>query len=71
MVRLDDKNWNSRLKIIKLKTGQQIRVKSTQEVGVILEINDDLVKVYIPQRGTFRYLKSNLEEVLDWLHQEV
>jgi hypothetical protein len=30
-----------------------------------------LVKVYIPQRGTFRYLKSNLEEVLDWLHQEV
>ena len=48
-----------------MKTGQQIRVKSTQEVGVILEINDDLVKVYIPQRGTFRYLKSNLEEVLD------
>lgn len=68
MVRLDDKNWNSRLKIIKMKTGQPIRVKSTQEVGVILEINDDLVKVYIHKRGTFRYLKSNLEEVLDWLH---
>ena len=30
-----------------MKTGQQIRIKSTQEVGVILEINDDLVKVYI------------------------
>jgi hypothetical protein len=48
-----------------MKTGQPIRVKSTQEVGVILEINDDLVKVYIHKRGTFRYLKSNLEEVLD------
>ena len=46
-----------------MKTGQQIRIKSTQEVGVILEINDDLVKVYIPKRGTFRYLKSNLESL--------
>ena len=46
-----------------MKTGQQIRIKSTQEVGVILEINGESVKVYIPKRGTFRYLKSNLEEV--------
>jgi hypothetical protein len=46
-----------------MKTGQQIRIKSTQEVGVILEINDDLVKVYIPKRGTLRYLKSNLESL--------
>jgi len=46
-----------------MKTGQQIRIKSTQEVGVILEINDDSVKVYIPKHGTFRYLKSNLESL--------
>ena len=44
-----------------MKTGQQIRVKITQEVGIILEINEELVKVYIPKRGTFRYFKTNLE----------
>ena len=46
-----------------MKTGLQIRVKNTQEIGVILEINEDFVKVYIPKRGTFRYLKSNIEIV--------
>jgi hypothetical protein len=46
-----------------MKTGLQIRVKSTQEIGIILEINEDFVKVYIPKRGTFRYLKSNIEIV--------
>ena len=46
-----------------MKTGQQIRIKSTQEVGTIVEINGESVKVYIVKRGTFRYLKSNLEPV--------
>jgi hypothetical protein len=46
-----------------MKTGLQIRVKNTQEIGVILEINEDFVKVYIPERGTFWYFKSNLEIV--------
>ena len=46
-----------------MKTGQQIRIKSTQEVGTIVEINVESVKVYIVKRGTFRYLKSNLEPV--------
>lgn len=44
-----------------MKTGQKVKIKSTQEVGTILEIIEDLVKVYIVQRGTFRYVKSNLE----------
>lgn len=46
-----------------MKTGQQIRVKSTQEVGTILEINGESVKVYVVKRGTFKYIKSNLEPV--------
>jgi len=46
-----------------MKTGEKIRVKSTQEVGTILEINGESVKVYIVKRGTFRYLKSNLEPI--------
>jgi hypothetical protein len=46
-----------------MKTGQQIRVKITQEVGIILEINEELVKVYILKRGTFRYFKTNLESL--------
>lgn len=44
-----------------MKTGQKIRVKTTQDIGTILEITGELVKVYIVKRGTFRYLKSNLE----------
>jgi len=46
-----------------MKTGQQIRIKSTQEVGTITEINGESVKVYVVKRGTFKYLKSNLEPV--------
>lgn len=46
-----------------MKTGQTVKVKSTQEVGTILEINEESVKVYIPKRGTFKYIKSNLEPV--------
>jgi hypothetical protein len=46
-----------------MKTGEKIKIKSTQEVGTILEINEESVKVYVPKRGTFKYLKSNLEPV--------
>ena len=46
-----------------MKTGQTVRIKSTQEIGTILEINDDLIKVYINNRGTFRYAKSNIEPI--------
>jgi hypothetical protein len=46
-----------------MKTGEKIKIKSTQEVGTIMEINDESVKVYIPKRGTFKYIKSNLELV--------
>jgi hypothetical protein len=46
-----------------MKTGEKIRVKSSQEIGTILEINGESVKVYIVKRGTFRYLKSNLEPI--------
>lgn len=46
-----------------MKTGQQIRIKSTQELGTITEINGESVKVYVVKRGTFKYLKSNLEPV--------
>ena len=46
-----------------MKTGEKIKIKSTQEVGTILEINDESVKVYVPKRGTFKYIKSNLEPV--------
>lgn len=51
------------LKQNKMKTGEKIKIKSTQEVGTILEINDESVKVYVPKRGTFKYIKSNLEPV--------
>ena len=51
------------LKQNKMKTGEKIKIKSTQEVGTILEINDESVKVYVPKRGTFKYIKSNLESV--------
>jgi len=51
------------LKQNKMKTGEKIKIKSTQEVGTIMEINDESVKVYIPKRGTFKYIKSNLEPV--------
>lgn len=51
------------LKQNKMKTGEKIKIKSTQEVGTILEINEESVKVYIPKRGTFKYIKSNLEPV--------
>ena len=46
-----------------METGQKIRIKSTQEIGTILEINDESAKVYVVKRGTFHYLKSNLEPV--------
>jgi hypothetical protein len=46
-----------------MKTGQQIRIKSTQEVGTIVEINGESVKVYVVKLGTLKYLKSNLEPV--------
>jgi hypothetical protein len=46
-----------------MKTGEEIRIKSSQDIGTILEINGELVKVYIVKRGTFRYLKSNLEPI--------
>jgi hypothetical protein len=46
-----------------MKTGEKIRIKSSQEIGTILEINGESVKVYIVKRGTFRYLKSNLEPI--------
>jgi hypothetical protein len=46
-----------------MKTEEKIKIKSTQEVGTIIEINDEFVKVYIPKRGTFKYIKSNLEPV--------
>ena len=32
-----------------------------QQIGTILEINEESIKVYVPKRGTFLYLKSNLE----------
>lgn len=51
------------LKQNKMKTGEKIKIKNTQEVGTILEINDESVKVYVPKRGTFKYIKSNLEPV--------
>jgi hypothetical protein len=51
------------LKQNKMETGQTVKVKSTQEIGTIMEINDESVKVYIPKRGTFKYIKSNLELV--------
>jgi hypothetical protein len=44
-----------------MNTGQKIRIKSTQEIGTITEINGNFVKVYIVKRGTFTYAKSNLE----------
>ena len=46
-----------------METGQTVRIKSTQEIGTIIEINGESVKVYIPKRGTFKYIKSNLELV--------
>lgn len=47
----------------KMEIGQTVRIKSTQEIGTIIEINGESVKVYIPKRGTFKYIKSNLELV--------
>ena len=46
-----------------MKTGEKIKIKSTQEVGTIMEINDESVKVHIIKRGTFNYIKSDLEPV--------
>jgi hypothetical protein len=51
------------LKQNKMKTGEKIKIKNTQEVGTILEINNESIKVYVPKRGTFKYIKSNLEPV--------
>jgi hypothetical protein len=46
-----------------MKIGEKIRVKSTQEVGTIVEINEESIKVNVLKRGTFGYLKSNLEPI--------
>ena len=46
-----------------MKLGENIRVKSTQEIGTIIEINGNVVLVYIVKRGTFTYAKSNLEPI--------
>ena len=51
------------LKQNKMETGQTVKIKSTQEIGTIMEINGESVKVYIHKRGTFKYIKSNLELV--------
>lgn len=51
------------LKQNKMETGQTVKIKSTQEIGTIMEINEESVKIYIPKRGTFKYIKSNLELV--------
>jgi hypothetical protein len=44
-----------------MKIGQKIRIIRTQEIGTIIEIDEESIKVYVPKRGTFLYLKSNLE----------
>ena len=46
-----------------MKVGENIRIKSTQEIGIITNINGNLIKVYIVKRGTFTYSKSNLEPI--------
>ena len=46
-----------------MKVGQKIRVKSTQEIGTIVEVNGLTIKVYVVKRGTFTYSKTNLEPV--------
>lgn len=56
-------NGLNKIKTNKMETGQTVKVKSTQEIGTIIEINGESVKVYIPKRGTFKYIKSNLELV--------
>ena len=44
-----------------MKTGQKVKVKSTQQIGTIVTTSEDLIKIYIIKRGTFVYAKSNLE----------
>ena len=44
-----------------MEKGQKIKVKSTQQVGTVVAMVDDVVLVYIYKRGTFVYSKSNLE----------
>ena len=46
-----------------MKKGQKIKVKSTQQIGTIVALVDDVVLVYIYKHGTFIYSKSNLEPV--------
>jgi len=46
-----------------MKQGEKIRVKITQEVGTILEIIGNKIKIYIPKRGTFTYSKNLLEPI--------
>jgi hypothetical protein len=65
------KNGLNNLKTHKMKTGEQIKIKSTQEVGTIMEINEESVKVYIPKRGTFKYIKSNLELVKETNNNDI
>ncbi len=44
-----------------MKKGDRVKIKSTQQVGNIIGIVDDVVLVYVYKRGTFVYSKSNLE----------
>lgn len=44
-----------------MKVGQTVTIKSTNERGTIKAIENDLIEVYVPKRGTFKYSITNLE----------
>jgi hypothetical protein len=46
-----------------MKKGQKIKVKSTDQIGTIIGIYEDMVLVYIYKYGSFIYSTSNIEPI--------
>ena len=46
-----------------MNKGDKVKVKSTQQVGTVVAVVDDVVLIYIYKRGTFVYSKTNLQPV--------
>lgn len=46
-----------------MKLKQKVLIKSTQQQGTITAIENDMISVYIPKKGTFKYSVSNLEVI--------
>ena len=44
-----------------MEKGQKVKIKNIKQIGTIIKIVQDMVLISIYKRGSFFYLKSNLE----------